>query len=200
MGEAYAQEKRLIRRRLAASRRDLSRTDVARLSAAACERVLGLPAFAAALHVVAYSAIDNELDPAAIAEVSRGDGKTVYYPEVDDGTPGFTRESRPPAAYRGDPIRGPEIAGRLSAEAERVLFLVPGVAFDPRGVRLGRGQGWYDRALASYPAATRVGLAYEFQVVPALPEAPWDVRMHAVVTEARVIGAGSDMPRAQKES
>ena len=65
--------------------------------------------------------------------------------------------------------------------------MVPGVAFDPRGVRLGRGAGCYDRALARHPTALRVGLAYEMQVVPSLPEATWDVPMDAVVTEARVL-------------
>ena len=75
----------------------------------------------------------------------------------------------------------------LSAGTEGVVFLVPGVAFDPRGVRLGRGAGCYDRALARHPTALRVGLAYEMQVVPSLPEATWDVPMDAVVTEARVL-------------
>jgi len=70
-----------------------------------------------------------------------------------------------------------------------VLFLVPGVAFDARGVRLGRGIGWYDRALERHPRSIRVGLAYGFQVVSRLPEAPWDVRMHAIVTEAGLIDA-----------
>ena len=69
------------------------------------------------------------------------------------------------------------------------MFLVPGVAFTPCGVRLGRGVGWYDRALGRHPRGIRIGLAYGFQVVPRLPEAPWDVRMHAVVTESRSISA-----------
>ena len=64
---------------------------------------------------------------------------------------------------------------------------MPGLAFDARGVRLGRGAGCYDRGLARHPHAARIGLAYEMQVVPALPEAAWDVRMDAVVTEARVL-------------
>jgi 5-formyltetrahydrofolate cyclo-ligase len=174
MGEAYAHDKRLIRDRLEAQRRRLTRADVARLSATACARVLGLPAFATAEHVVAYAAIGNELDPAAIADASRAGGRPVYYPRARDEVPGFLRE-----------------AGRRETlpATDTVLFLVPAVAFDLRGVRLGRGRGWYDRALARYPSATRVGLGYDFQVVPELPEAPWDVRMHAVVTDARVIEA-----------
>jgi 5-formyltetrahydrofolate cyclo-ligase len=184
MGEAYADDKRLIRRRMEARRRELTSAEVASLSAAACERVLRLPAFAAALHVVAYAAIENELDPAVITDVSRAGGKAVYYPDVEGTVPGFVRDSGRPAALES---------------ADAVLFLVPGVAFDLHGARLGRGRGWYDRALARYPAATRLGLAYEFQVVPDLPEAPWDVRMHALVTEARLIGEAPGTARAQKE-
>jgi 5-formyltetrahydrofolate cyclo-ligase len=75
----------------------------------------------------------------------------------------------------------------LAPETRDVCFLVPGLGFDQRGVRLGRGSGWYDRALARHPQGVRVGLAYEFQLVPSLPEATWDVRMNAVVTEARVL-------------
>ena len=184
MGEAYAHDKRLIRRPMEARRRELARADVLRLSAAACERVLRLPAFSMALHVVVYAAIDNELDPAMIAEVSRAAGKAVYYPDVHGEAPGFAREPGRRAALEA---------------VDATLFLVPGVAFDVRGARLGRGRGWYDRALARYPAATRLGLAYDFQVLPALPEAPWDVRMHALVTESRLIGELRDTARAQKE-
>jgi len=194
MGEAYAHEKRLIRRRVVARRRELSRAEVARLSAAACERVLRLPEFAAALQVVAYAAMDNEVDPAMIAEASRGAGKAVYYPRVKASE--FIRGAEDASTLTAAGLMADE---PLSQVAGAVLVLVPGVAFDPRGVRLGRGRGWYDRVLARYPAATRLGLAYEFQVLPALPEAPWDVRMHALVTEARLIGEPFVAARAEKE-
>ncbi len=71
---------------------------------------------------------------------------------------------------------------------------MPGVAFDVRGRRLGRGGGWYDRTLAPFDVAWRLGLAFDFQVVPALPAEPWDVGMHAIVTERRVLGTGSGEP------
>jgi 5-formyltetrahydrofolate cyclo-ligase len=174
MGEAYARDKELIRRPIEAERRALPRSEVARLSAAACERVLRLSAFQHAARVAVYAARDNELDPVVIVQASRAAGKVMYYPDVRRDGPGFVESS-----------------GRPAAPAESILFLVPGVAFDVRGVRLGRGRGWYDRALARYAGGIRLGLAYEFQVVPALPEAPWDVRMHAVVTESRMIG---DLP------
>ncbi len=176
MGEAYAHEKGVIRRRMEERRGALGAAEVARCSAAVTARVVTLPAFAAARHVVLYRAIGNELDPAAIGESARVAGKQVHYPGE---APGF--------------------GGSLPVDAEAVLFVVPGLAFDPRGARLGRGRGWYDRALDAHRGGVRLGLGFDFQVVAALPEAPWDVRMHAVVTESRLLGDPSPV-RAMKEN
>jgi len=168
-----------------ADRSRLSAADVVRWSAAGCDRLLSLPAFAAARHVVVYAAIGNEIDPASVAERAAAAGKRVYYPDQDAGEPSFRDGAGRPAA-------GGANGSALDADEGEILFVVPGVAFDVRGGRLGRGYGWYDRALARYPAAARIGLAYDFQIVPELPVAAWDVRMHAVVTEARLLG---DVPR-----
>src|SRR5206468_9474683 len=88
----------------------------------------------------------------------------------------------------GEGTGAPGAADLPSGSLDGVLFVVPGVAFDRRGVRLGRGFGWYDRALAEHGRGARIGLGCDFQIVAELPEAPWDIRMHAVVSEARVIG------------
>jgi len=189
MGDTYDQDKRLIRDRLRASRSRLSPGEVARLSAEACARLLGSPVFARACHIAAYAAADNELDPALLVEAALAAGKNVYLPVKSRERFDFVGL---PVARPGQEAGGaPEPPGGpcLPPEADGVVFLVPGVAFDARGVRLGRGIGWYDRALARHPRGIRVGLAYGFQVVPRLPEAPWDVRMHAIVTEAGSIGA-----------
>ncbi|HRJ49506.1 MAG TPA: 5-formyltetrahydrofolate cyclo-ligase [Phycisphaerales bacterium] len=70
------------------------------------------------------------------------------------------------------------------------VVLVPGVAFGERGERLGRGGGFYDRFLARGELrALRVGIAFDFQVVPDIPADAHDVRMDAVVTPSRVIRA-----------
>jgi 5-formyltetrahydrofolate cyclo-ligase len=176
MGDMYEHEKRLLRRQLLAGRSRLSPDEVVRLSAEACARVAELGSFTQAHHVVAYAAMRNELDPTPLVAAARAAGKSVYMPAV--------------AALRFELTGAAGGAGSpLSPTAEDVVFLIPGLAFDMRGARLGRGAGWYDRVLAQHPHGTRIGLGYEFQLVPDLPEAPWDVRMHAVVTEARLIGA-----------
>ena len=70
--------------------------------------------------------------------------------------------------------------------------VVPGLAFDRRGHRLGRGAGVYDRFLATLPPnVLRIGLTPAALVVPALPTEPHDVPMHFVVTEHEVIAANA---------
>jgi 5-formyltetrahydrofolate cyclo-ligase len=68
------------------------------------------------------------------------------------------------------------------------LALIPGVAFDLRGGRLGLGAGFYDRLLSQLPRGIpMVGLAFDFQVIPRLPLQPHDILLDAIVTESRVI-------------
>lgn len=62
------------------------------------------------------------------------------------------------------------------------LIIVPGVAFDSQGRRLGRGKGFYDRLLKS-SKATKIGIGYEFQLVDQLPSEPHDIPMDIVITE-----------------
>lgn len=62
------------------------------------------------------------------------------------------------------------------------LIVVPGLAFDGRGCRLGRGGGYYDRFLSGQPNAFKLGLAYDFQVFSRIPAEPHDVRVNGLVT------------------
>ena len=80
------------------------------------------------------------------------------------------------------------------------LFLsVPGVAFDRRGNRLGRGQAWYDRVIHHWGSrATPVGLAYEFQVIDRVPVDPWEERVLFVLTQERFIDC-QKMPEQTKQ-
>lgn len=195
MGEDHAEIKQALRRRLRAARVELPPRVAAELGEAVCARVLGLPAFVAARALVAYCPVENEVDPGALVAAALAAGKAVYYPRRTAGDLEFL-ESGPTDLAPG-PCAIPEPRDGMplsSATGEGVVFLVPGIAFDPRGVRLGRGAGYYDRGLARHPHAARVGLAYEMQVVPTLPEATWDVRMDAVVTEARVLAVKERSP------
>jgi 5-formyltetrahydrofolate cyclo-ligase len=75
-------------------------------------------------------------------------------------------------------------ACRMAGGTPPEVAVVPGVAFDRRGFRLGFGGGYYDRLFARQETARtlRIGLAYDFQVVDRLPAEPWDQPMHALCT------------------
>ena len=64
------------------------------------------------------------------------------------------------------------------------VILVPLLAFDARGHRLGYGGGYYDRTLAALPQARRIGIAYAAQEVACIPAGPTDMALHAIVTQA----------------
>ena len=67
------------------------------------------------------------------------------------------------------------------------IALLPGVAFDLAGGRLGYGGGYYDRFLEKALNCPRVGLCFEFQLVSSLPLAPWDQRVNYICTEERIL-------------
>jgi 5-formyltetrahydrofolate cyclo-ligase len=69
----------------------------------------------------------------------------------------------------------------------KLVVFVPGVAFDSRGNRLGRGKGWYDRLIKELEEATLVALAYDFQIVEEVPTDAWDQKVHYVISERRII-------------
>ena len=89
------------------------------------------------------------------------------------------------------------VTGRYGIQAPRsirpvgnvAVAIVPGLAFGTRGERLGLGAGYYDRWFAAQPQALRVAIAYEAQLVPYLPMMTHDKRMHAIITEKRIIRA-----------
>ena len=158
-------------------------------SAEACARVATLPVFTAAKRVVLYVPVDGEVTTQVLHCTARAAGRPVFLPSVTDGGLVFLEDQEKGWRVGRWGVPEPLSHEQLGNGGSDTLFVVPGVAFDLRGYRLGRGQGAYDRALPRYPAAARIGIAFEFQIVPALPHAPWDVPMDAVVTNARVIDA-----------
>jgi 5-formyltetrahydrofolate cyclo-ligase len=199
MGEDSERTKRLLRREVAAACRGLDVGAAARLAAEVSARAAAIPAVTAARHLVAYAALGREVDPEPVVQVARAAGASVYYPRASGAGLEFV------PAHRADLVPGPHgvpepAAGpSLAAGTPDVVVLVPGVAFDARGGRLGRGLGCYDRALAAHPTALRIGLAYEVQIVPVVPRSSWDEAMDFVVTDARVLVGEPRKARALKE-
>lgn len=151
---------------------------------AAARHLLAQGDWCRARSVLVYAAVGGEIDPQAIAEAAWQAGKRVFLPSPrpDD------RALEPVEWVRGAAlVAGPygiavPATGRRAGTAAVDLAVVPGLAFDRTGARLGSGLGYYDRWLAAHPGARRVGLAHSWQVVDAVPVEGHDVRLEALVT------------------
>ena len=131
--------------------------------------------------VASYVPIAGEIDPAPLVEAARAAGCRIALPHViDKPTPIRFLSAHGPL------VEGPFGLTQPAANAEPLeptLILTPLVAFDRVGNRLGWGAGHYDRAFAQHPNAWRVGIAWSVQEVEALAPDPWDVPLHAILTE-----------------
>jgi 5-formyltetrahydrofolate cyclo-ligase len=184
--------KQRLREDLLAARLRLGAGERAARSRAACERLVALDLFRTATTVALYAAIGAEADPLPAARAAHAAGKRIAWPRLQPGTRVLAFGACAPedlvAGERG--TRHPPADSATVPLAEVDLIVVPGVAFDAGGRRLGRGGGYYDATLAALPErARRVGLAFDLQVAREVPGEPHDVAVHAVVTEARVLWA-----------
>lgn len=216
--ENIAGRKREIRRRMAERRDAVPEGERRGLSARLCrvaERELMEPLrkrLGRPLAVCLYGAFRSEADPADLAASCRAKGDAIYAPRVAPG--GKTMEVRrlaSPADWTrgryGVPEPDPDRTEALSPAdlAETLdLILVPGLAFDRLGRRLGYGGGHYDRLFrlvrAGEPSDARdsagrgplwIGFAFSFQIADeALPAEPHDLRLDAVATENGIIWCG----------
>ncbi len=110
--------------------------------------------------------------------------KTVLLPCVDGDDLRLRRYTGPECMTAGPQFGIGEPTGPKWTDLAAVdLIVVPGVAFDRQGNRMGRGRGFYDRMLKSTPNAVKIGVAYDFQILDAIPVEPHDVPMDAVITE-----------------
>ena len=160
-------------------------------------RVLSLPAYRAAKSVALYSPIGNEVETADICRHALEIGKIVYFPRASGESMGMVRVgSRGDLRRQRNGILEPVGDELLTAPNPSGLVLfIPGLAFDLAGNRLGRGRGWYDRALSSLGTApVRIALAFEFQILESLPVEDWDQKVHQIVTEKRIICCSKPVP------
>lgn len=135
-----------------------------------------------------YSAIHNEVSTDEIVGEALGEGKSVVFPRVTGDTLEFVMIESPADLVTGAfGVKEPN--GRTLVPVQKLdLVVVPGVAFDQRGHRLGYGRGYYDRALAECPShCMKVGFAYDFQLVEELPATEYDETLSVLITESRTI-------------
>lgn len=159
-----------------------------------CQRIMALPAFGSARCVMLFSPLADEVDLSGVLARCRESGRVVCAPRAD-----WEHRTMEPAEVGGigwealTPERhgihepGPEAPGVNLGEID--LIIVPGVAFDREGHRLGRGGGFYDRFLAraELRRAFLLGVGFAVQLVARVPRQDHDRPVDAVVTDGEII-------------
>jgi 5-formyltetrahydrofolate cyclo-ligase len=175
-----AEQKNALRREMREKLLTVSEGERSAASREIVGKILSLPAWRMALTVALFAPLATEPDISGLFTA----GKTICYPRVCGGELEFYH------ARRCEDLRvgsfgilepGPTISAPVSPSAID-LAVIPGLAFDADGHRLGRGKGYYDRFLASTKALT-VGVCFACQQVSLIPTESHDVRLNLVMTE-----------------
>lgn len=199
-GDDQATAKQTLRSRMRRTRSALARDAAARAAHAAAGHLLAIPELDDAATVGLYAAFDDELDTQPLADGLRARGIVVAYPRIAPPARGLLFH----VVHGADALEpGPFGIAQPSAHAEVVapdqlaILIVPGLAFDDRGGRLGWGKGYYDITLTQGSRPLCVGYAHACQLVPEVPLASHDVFMDLVITDAGVIRASARARRVR---
>ncbi len=186
--ETTRTRKERIRKRVLAKRMGLDRDQVKVSGQTILENVLALAAYRRAKLVHTYvSGQKNEVDTRALIDTCLAHGKRVAVPVVMPGTKTLAHAlidglDQLVVGPWGLAQPDPAVATWLPAQAPIDLVVVPGLAFDRRGQRIGWGGGYYDRFLAQVQAV-KIGLCYDELVLDCIPGEPHDVPVDRVVAE-----------------
>ena len=182
-----------LRRDLRARRRALEATARRRAAKGLARALARHPYFVRARRLATYLARDGEIDPAPLVRRAWASGRRCYLPVLIDHPWPHLRFAPHTPTTRFVPNRfgipEPDVPRRKLLPARALdLLLLPLVAFDADGNRLGMGGGYFDRTLAyqlghAWRRPRLLGIGYAFQQVDALAAAAWDVPLHDVVTE-----------------
>ena len=179
--------KRTLRSATLAKRRELTAQQVSAHSLAIQLRFLELPEFQRSGLLALYAPIHNEVETSFVAGEALAAGRGVLYPAVSGNDLLFRRVAALDELVPGS-YGIPEPSGEPYPPDEVDLIVVPGVAFDLSGLRVGYGKGYYDRTLHRLEGSGRlVGFCFDFQLVEEIVGEPHDVTMDLIVTEQRVV-------------
>ena len=184
------ERKRELRGAILKQRDALSADEIAARSAAAGKRLLSLSEVSAARLILFFVSFGSEIDTVPMISRSLAAGKRIAVPRVE-------RRARKLMPYEVRDLQSdlePGAYGILEPKPDRPparldeidVVIVPAVAWDEEGFRVGYGAGYYDRFLPEVPQAVRIGLGFELQVRSDVPRGPKDLPVDILVTEAAV--------------
>ena len=175
------EDKETLRNKLWFERETISPERREAAAAAIFARIRELPEFAQAQTVYLYASVGAEVPTSRMIGYCLSHGKIVCLPRIDGEHMSFRRITSPLDLHPG--VMGiPEPGDKAPEVASPGFMMVPGLAFDRNGNRLGYGGGYYDRYLAGRSDLFTVGLAYGCQIVDTVPTEFNDVPLCAVAT------------------
>ena len=178
-------DKKALRREIGAKKSALTPDEIERRSAILADRLFDTPQYRGCRALYAYLSFNQEVRTNPIIERAWADGKRVAVPKVIGDEMVFIwidnfDNLAPQGAFNiTEPIEDGPVADDATA-----LVLMPGLAFDPEGHRVGYGGGFYDRYLAMQPNHPLVALCYDFQLLDRLEVESHDIPVELVITDA----------------
>jgi 5-formyltetrahydrofolate cyclo-ligase len=179
--------KKETRERILKIRQGLTPSAVEKMSVTISWRLQELPEFVRAGNIMMYVSVRNEVDTLKLINRCLQTGKKVFLPRVE------CKKIRPAEVkdlFCLEPgkfgIPEPKSGECNPAARHRFdVIIVPGIAFDPAGNRIGFGHGYYDGFLEN-AEGLKIGLAYDFQIVEKVAQSELDVPMDVVITENNI--------------
>lgn len=174
-------------------RNNLSIEFIEQTSRNICERVIQLDVYRHAKRIALYQSYKGEVKLDRLWQIAPYHGKHCYFPVSGKDKISFVRAT-PNSKFQIGRFGVPEPVDKdnetISVQ-ELDLILMPLVAFDSFGMRIGMGKGFYDRTLSELQVSIQdkpilLGVAYDFQHHPVLLKQPWDILLHGTLTEKKV--------------
>lgn len=173
--------KKELRKAIREKKRAMSAEEIEAKSRALTEAFLRSEAYHAAKTIYGYLPYNQEVRTVALLEQALRDGKRVAVPKCYGDEMRFIYMTDLSAVEKGYAGIPEPIADGPVADDETALVLMPGMAFDPAGHRIGYGGGFYDKFLAREPDHPTLALCYDFQVLPHLETEEFDIPVDAVI-------------------
>ena len=177
-----------IRKRIIQVRNQMLSEDVSQKSSLIAQKVLKTPEYEEADNVLLYADYRHEVMTREIFDDAVLRKKKVFFPKSnEDGTMEFYQVvsvKQLESGYKGikEPVVDEQYLYHFKS-SEDTLIIVPGVAFDAKGYRVGYGKGFYDRFLKDKRQITVMGLCFSSQVVEEIPYDEHDIKMDKIITE-----------------
>lgn len=174
-------DKTELRREIRARKRAMTEEEIETRSARLARLFFASEAYQKAKTIYGYLPYNQEVRTVPMLERALKDGKKVAVPKVYGDEMKFLYLDDLNAVAKGYAGIPEPIADEPVAQDETALVLMPGLAFDPQGHRIGYGGGFYDKFLAAEPHHPTLALCYEFQMLPKLDVEDHDIPVDTVL-------------------